>query len=519
MLITAVVAAGCEAYDAPYNPAPVLCVEDATDITRTDAVIAGTIADNGGKGVSDLRFEWWMTDGTATSSPLLSTNDGKVEYSLHGLKPGSIYSYRLKGSNGRTDVTSSTRQFQTQPNVAPTISRLTPLAKGPASMIASFEIEDNGGEGIIEAGCHIRNINSGNTTKHTADITGTADNIVYVTMRGLEKNSELEITPFATNSIGETKGTPVIITTSSSISVSEAGMLKDLLGDDYTNYTSLPFSGSLNGDDIRTLREMRLTAIDLTDADIVEGGGNYIPSRYTDNDVVGYGMFQDLHNLKSILLPNSVTTIGEQAFRNCDALPVITIPAEVAAVSPSDGCTALKEINVSPANRHYQSIDGVLFNAGATAIIWFPLGKDGEYTLPSTVTSIGDYAFRNTRITQFTIPDNVTEIGKAVFSGSSVQTVYMSDKLATIPQATFQSCASLTEIHLGSATDLIGSYAFDGCPLTDIYLSAAIPPVCYSDTFTSSYDLLKLCRLHVPEVSIQIYKRHSVWGKFENISK
>lgn len=519
ILIIAIVAAGCQSSDAPYNPQPLLSVADATDITRNDAIIHGTITDNGGKGLSDLHFEWWQTDGTPSSSPLLTTTDGEVAYALHDLIPGRTYCFQLKGGNGRVTVESDTKQFTTQPNVVPVISTLTTLAKGPASLIASFMIEDNGGEDIIEAGCHIRDINSGNTTKHTEDIKTISDNMVYLTIRGLKENADLEITPFATNTIGETQGTPIIITTSSSIYVSQPGMLEHLIGDGLSAYSSLSFSGSLNGDDIRTLRAMSLTAMDLTDANIVEGGGNYIPSRYTNNDVVGFGMFQDLNDLKSIQLPNSVTTIEEQAFRGCTSLPVITIPANVTSLSPSDGCTALKEINVSSANRNFKSIDGVLFNADATGILWFPLGKEGEYALPPTVTAIGDYAFRNCHITRFTMADNITQIGKAVFTGSSVQSVTLSDKLSTIPQATFQSCTGLTEVHLGSATDLIGSYAFDGCPLTDIYLSATVPPVCNSNTFTSSYDLLKLCRLHVPEGSIARYRNHPTWGKFEYISK
>jgi len=540
IFIMAVVVAGCQTYDAPQNPQPTLSVEDATDITRTDATVIGTITDNGGNSLPDLYFEWWQDNGTVSLSPLLSVEGNKVECPLHNLKPGASYSYRLKGNNGRLVITSETGHFQTLPNVVPVVSRLTSLAQGPASVIASFKIEDNGGEDIIEAGCHVRNMNSGNVTKYIADISELSDqydlsdtsgNTVYITMRGLEQSTDLEITPYAINSIGEATGTPLVITTGNSVSVSEPGMLAELLGDDRMTYTTLSFSGSVNGDDIRVLREMagmdfygketvgQLVEIDLTDVNFVEGGSNYIPSRYMINDVVGYGMFQNLSKLRNVQLPNTVRAIEEQAFQDCSSLTSITVPAGVVELSPSSGCTSLEEIRVSSANRNYKSVDGVLFNADVTGILWFPMGKKGDYSLPVSVTAIGDYAFRNSHITHFAMTDNVSEIGKAVFFGSSVQSVIVSDKLAAIPQATFQSCTSLTEIHLGSATSLIGSFVFDGCPLTDIYLSAAIPPVCNSETFHSSYDLMRLCRLHVPESSISQYRRHPVWGKFENISK
>ena len=525
-------ASGCSAYDAPFNPRPSLSVEEALDITRNEASVAGIIADNGGKGLTSLCFEWWANNGSVTSSsPSLTPDNGRVEYRLKDLKPGVTYSYRLRGDNGRVEITSEDMQFTTLPNVIPTVSQLTPLAKGPASVIASFVIEDNGGEDIIEAGCHIRNIDSGKTVDVTANLNEAIAGHIIMTMTGLDKMANLEITPYAVNTIGEATGGTMLITTDNSISTTSPGTLSQLMGEDRYGYTSLSFSGQMNGDDIRTLREMagldfygndtggQLTYIDLTDVHIVEGGGNYIESRTIENDVIGYGMFKDLTRLQSIMLPLTAKRVDEQAFKNCSSLASITIPASASSIGQSDGCTSLASIQVSAANMYFKSIDGVLFNADATKIMWFPLGKDGDYTLPSSVKSIGEYAFRNCRITSFTMPDNITEIGMGAFYGSSVESVTLSNNLATIPQATFQQCLNLKCIHIGSATSLIGEYAFDGCPLSDIYISAEIPPVCYNATFTSSYPLLSSCTLHVPESSLARYKAHDKWGKFENITK
>lgn len=525
-------ASGCSAYDAPFNPSPTFSVEEALDITRNEATVAGTIADNGGKGLTSLRFEWWANNGgTVLSSPSLTPDNGRVEYRIEDLKPGVTYSYRLRGDNGRVEITSDDMQFTTLPNVIPTVSPLTPLAKGPASVIASFVIEDNGGEDIIEAGCHIRNLDSGKTVDVTANLNEATAGHIILTMTGLDKMANLELTPYAANTIGEATGCAMLITTDNSISTTSPGSLSQLMGEDRYGYTSLSFSGQMNGDDIRTLREMagldfygndtggQLTAIDLTDVNIVEGGSNYIESRAIEKDVIGYGMFKDLARLQSIMLPLSAKRIDEQAFKNCSSLASITIPASASSIGQSDGCTSLSSIQVSAANKYFKSIDGVLFNADATKIMWFPLGKDGNYTLPSSVESIGEYAFRNCRITSFTMPDNITEIGMGAFYGSSVETVTLSNNLATIPQATFQQCLNLKCIHIGSETSLIGEYAFDGCPLSDIYIAAAIPPVCYNATFNSSYPLLTSCTLHVPESSLARYRAHNKWGKFENITK
>lgn len=532
MIAVVAMVSGCSAYDAPFNSLPTLLVEEALDITRNEATVAGAIADNGGQGLTSLRFEWWANNGgTVLRSPLLTPDSGRVEYRLRDLKPGVTYSYRLRGDNGRVEVTSNDMQFTTLPNVIPTVSPLIPLAKGPASVIASFVIEDNGGEDIIEAGCHIRNIDSGKTVDVTASLSEANAGNIILTMTGLDKMANLELTPYAANTIGEATGSAMLITTDNSISTTSPGTLSQLMGEDRYGYTSLSFSGQMNGDDIRTIREMagldfyghdtggQLTAIDLTDVNIVEGGSNYIESRAIEADVIGYGMFQDLARLQSIMLPLTAKRVDEQAFKNCSGLATITIPASASSIGQSDGCTSLSSIQVSAANKYFKSIDGVLFNADATKIMWFPLGKDGNYTLPSSVESIGEYAFRNCRITSFTMPDNITEIGMGAFYGSSVETVTLSNNLATIPQATFQQCRKLKCIHIGSETSLIGEYVFDGCPLSDIYIAAAIPPVCYNATFNSSYPLLKSCTLHVPEPSLARYRAHKKWGNFENITK
>ena len=525
-----VMATSCSAYDAPFNPQPLLTVDEAVEITRNEATIIGHVNDNGGKGLSALHFQWWGSDGIKYVTPSLDQEGGRVSCRLQHLNPGSTFTCQLRGSNGRVEIASGEMQFATLPNVLPTVSAITPLAKGPASLIASFVIEDNGGEDIIETGCHIRNLSSGTESKVTANLSLTDPANIVVTMTGLDKMASLEVTPYAINAIGEATGTSVVISTDNSISTTSPGSLSQLMGDGIAGYSSLAFSGPMNGDDIRTIREMAgidfngnttagsLIHIDLTDINIVEGGSNYIQSRATSNDVVGYGMFQNLDKLVSLLLPNSATTIEEQAFLNCSSLQSITIPANATTVEQSDGCTSLSTINVSAANTRFKSIDGVLFNAEATKILWFPLAKQGDYTLPPTVTEIGEYAFRNCHITSFTMPSNITEIGMGAFYGSSVESVILSDNLATIPQATFQNCSSLRQVVIGSAANLIGNYAFDGCPLTDIYISATIPPVCYSDTFSSSYPLLKSCTLHVPESSLARYKAHDKWGKFENIT-
>ena len=226
-------ASGCSAYDAPFNPRPTLSVKETLDITRNEATVAGSITDNGGKGLTSLRFEWWANNGGITSSsPSLTPDNERVEYRLKDLKPGVTYSYRLRGDNGRVEITSDNMQFTTLPNVIPTVSQLTMLAKGPTSVIASFVIEDNGGEDIIEAGCHIRNIDSEKTVDVTTHLNEATTGHIIMTMTGLDKMANLELTPYAVNTIGEATGNSIVVTTDNSISTTSPGSLSLLMGED-----------------------------------------------------------------------------------------------------------------------------------------------------------------------------------------------------------------------------------------------------------------------------------------------
>lgn len=528
-LIAMIAFAACEEDNVPVNLEPRLSVSGATDITRTEATLRGTVVLQGNTDMPGLRFVYGDDGGNATTQVEAFADNGSVSSRITGLTPGTQYTFYLQAYNDRTTVNSGTMTFTTIPNDKPTIGELTILSHGPASAIVRYTITDDGGEEITETGCYVTCASDGETYKVVTTLPGN-DGTYKVRIGELRQNTTYELKAFASNKEGETIGEALSFTTGNAVTLTEPGALRSLMGDNLYAYTSLSFAGPMNGDDLACLRNMagidmdgsatqgQLAHIDMADVSIVAGGGSYGESRYTEDNVIGYGLFAGCSKLESIVMPDNVTVIERDALRDCASLTSLTIPASVEEVTPSSGCAALAEIQVSPANSHYRSDGGALFNADATALVWFPMGKEGDYTLPITVMSIDDYAFTGCKITSLTLPDELTDIGQSAFYGCELEEIHMPDKLRQIPVGVFQDCRRLSTVYLGTDTELVSDYAFDGCPLLHLYLSASYPPVCRPDAFgRSSDEIFSTCVLHVPSNRLAMYKQDSEWGQFKNI--
>ena len=511
---------------------PQLYVSAATDITRTEAVLTGSVMKEEETPMPDLRFVYLRRGDTEPAIQAVEPDEeNRVSVRLTGLKAGTSYDFFLQGLHKDTILSSDTLTFTTLPDEIPTMGQSALLSLGPVSAIVSYEILSEGSEKVTESGCYVRLLPSGQPQKVPASGT-TYTGTIQLHVSGLERNSTYQIQPYATSKVGEAKGEILEFTTSDAVIWEEPGGLSALLGEDLFRFTTLSFAGPMNGDDLRLLRQMmgrnadgsatngQLSHVDLTDADIVSGGESYDNAHYSKDNVVGQGLFAGCDRLEEVVLPNSATVIEKDAFLNCSSLTRLDLPLYTEEVTPSDGCTRLTGISIPATNTHYQSIYGVLFNADASEIVWFPMGKSGDYTLPSSITSIGDYAFSRCHITKFTFPEGFKELGQGAFYGSEVEEVVTPSTLRLIPTAAFQSCPQLKTVRLGSGTELISDYAFDGCPLEHIYIEAPYPPVCNADAFSTSYTaLFSECTLHVPAGKTGMYKADATWGQFEHITE
>ena len=238
---------------------------------------------------------------------------------------------------------------------------------------------------------------------------------------------------------------------------------------------------------------------------------------------IGVEAFIYCFSMTNVTIGSSVTSIGEQAFWSCNSLTGVTIGTNVSSIgdwafaycgltrvsipdsvtSIGDGafgaCISLTNIAASASNPAYSSMNGVLFDKAQAALLQFPGGLGGSYTIPNSVASIGDWAFADCGLTCVSIPDSVTSIGANAFyvcSGltsvtigtnvSSIgnhafydccglRSVTIPDSVTSIGDSAFYDCSGLTSVTIGTNVSSIGDGAFAFCGLTGVYFRGNAP--------------------------------------------
>ena len=352
------------------------------------------------------------------------------------------------------------------------------------------------------------------------------------------------------------------------INVATAGTLPNLISENEMYYIEeLTLSGELNGTDIRFIRNMSgidydskyhsiytgpfhyfnistpgiLKILDISDTKIVGGGdwyyaethdGGDIENEYgTGNNIISTYMFYGC-KLTSIRIPNSVTSIYDDAFSSCISLTSLTIPNSVTSIGKNAFACCI-------------SLTSITIPNSVTSIGWSAFGGCTgltSITIPNSVTTIGSSAFDGTgwynnqpnglvyagnvayrykgtmpNNTSITIKDGTVGIAGSAFSGcSGLTSITIPNSVANIGEWAFYSCNELSSLLIPSSVTSIGGSAFNGCEdLVRIVSSSKIPPTCESGAFSSK----AYCTVWVPMGCREAYLKANEWKDFKEIKE
>ena len=256
---------------------------------------------------------------------------------------------------------------------------------------------------------------------------------------------------------------------------------------------------------------------------------------------IGDNAFEECENLTTITIHKNIKRIGDCAFRECLGLTSIKVDAGNTIYDSRDNCNAIIETNrntlIAGCKKTLipNSVTSIKDNAfygcvGLTAI-----------TIPNSVTSIGHHAFyKCSDLTTISLPNNVTSIGHSAFykcfnltsliipngitriesntfyGCSGLKSITIPKSVQFIQVYAFANCSGLRSVNIPNSVTSIGNSAFSNCnSLTDVYCLAENVP--NTDSYVFEATPLNSVTLHVPTNSIEAYSTTEPWSNFGTI--
>lgn len=258
---------------------------------------------------------------------------------------------------------------------------------------------------------------------------------------------------------------------------------------------------------------------------------------------IGYNAIYECGGLEEIVFAEGLEEIASEAFYRCPKLQTLRLPASIQSIGEAFvvNCTGIKSYQLAGANAYYKVVDGILYNAAGTTLIAYPASGAESFTLPETVTRIGDYAFAySATLTSIDLGKKVREMGRRAFYSSKALagSLTIPGSLRVVADSAFYQCDYLTEVTFEEGIEEIGQDAISHCArIQKVSMPSTITKLgqgCFS--FMNSllefrnhmvepiqgrsifYQTQKYkATLYVPAESVETYKaQETTWNAFKN---
>ena len=193
------------------------------------------------------------------------------------------------------------------------------------------------------------------------------------------------------------------------------------------------------------------------------------------NCAIGAYSFTGCTSLTELIGLEILEGIGDYAFRNT-GLTSIYIPAtlSVFGASPFLGCK-LQSVELMDGNNTLMQKDGAIYDAAMTTLMLFPLGYDGDVTIPESVIALNDGVFAGSMIRSVTLSPGLRDVSANAFDGCvNLKKVNCEGGLGSIGKFAFRGCTSLESIEFSTALDTISSSAFQGSGLKSVTIGVNV---------------------------------------------
>ena len=276
------------------------------------------------------------------------------------------------------------------------------------------------------------------------------------------------------------------------LDVQTPGGLADMIlsqTENFRDVNELTVTGSLNDEDLNTIKE-RLTGLlvlDMSGTDV-----KAIPDYFLSGNI----------NIRSIILPLQLESIGSDAFSHCSSLGNVVLPQTLTSIGSSafNSCASITEM----------AIPGTVNSVQSYAFSYCSNLK--SLTLSEGVASIENMAFYYcTALENISFPSTLRTIENEAFLNTAIKSVALNEGLCVMGDGVFSQCVNLQRIELPNTLYRCNNIFWRCTNLTEIVCKAATPPVTDLDDWS---DLPSNCTLYVPQILMNEYKQAKGWDDF-----